>query len=392
VKHRRVACGVGLVLALLMPVTLTMAAEVKLHIPPVFQERPSWSWAAVGEMVFKYYYVPAVHLTDYQCGIVQGGKLCTGMPNCVPCDLPAGDEATMMSLLGQYPVVATQGRTAGDIALSVQSKSGTLSDAEVRDELDHGRPIVAGVSPSRFKVDDISQHMALIVGYDDSSGDLVLTVNDPFPYEDDRFMWIGAPYPSTKVSREGNGQYEIRLEKFRSKLKWSHTIYRITCAGHGCPSDNHQGTEGPAVKDDREVTQAVLAASSGDFKTLRTGHKAVDADAGTTWRSTVNFSGAKQCLVRDKDDHRGAGWSCLFKFEDRSEADGEVKDIVNRLRNSLPDGWIGTDLDEDSDAELYTRTDKFFASKPENSSAISVYLIDTKKDGRVKVYLSVDNK
>ncbi|HSQ91732.1 MAG TPA: papain-like cysteine protease family protein, partial [Nitrospiraceae bacterium] len=166
-KHRRVACGVGLVLALLMPVTLTMAAEVKLHIPPVFQERPSWCWAAVGEMVFKYYYVPAVHLTDYQCGIVQGRKLCTGMPNCVPCDLPAGDEATMVSLFGQYPVMATQGRTAGDIALSVQSKSGTLSDAEVRDELDHGRPIVAVVSPSKFKIDDISQHMALIVGYDD---------------------------------------------------------------------------------------------------------------------------------------------------------------------------------------------------------------------------------
>ena len=33
--------------------------------------------------------------------------------------------------------------------------------------------------------------MALIVGYDDRSGDLVLTVNDPFPYEDMRFLWIG---------------------------------------------------------------------------------------------------------------------------------------------------------------------------------------------------------
>ena len=65
---------------------------------------------------------------------------------------------------------------------------------------------------------------------------------------------------------------------------------------------------------------------------------------------------------------------------------------MNRLRNSLPDGWIGTDLDEDSDAELYTKTDKFSANKPGNNSAIRVYLIDTKKDGRVKVYLSVDNK
>ena len=125
---------------------------------------------------------------------------------------------------------------------------------------------------------------------------------------------------------------------------------------------------------------------------MRSRTRSCAADAGTTWRSTVNFSGAKQCLVRDKDDHRGAGWSCLFKFDDRSEADIEVTDIVNRLRNSLPDGWIGTDLDEDSDAALCTKTDKFSANKPGNNSAIRVYLIDTKKDGRVKVYLSVDNK
>jgi hypothetical protein len=139
------------------------------------------------------------------------------------------------------------------------------------------------------------------------------------------------------------------------------------------------------------VTQTVLTASSGDFKTLRTGHKAVDADTGTTWQSTVAFAGAKQCLVRDKDDSSGARWSCIFRFADRSEADKSVEDIVNRLRNSLPQGWIGTNLDEDTDTELYTKTDKFSAYKPENNSAIRVYLIDTKKDGRVKVYLSVDN-
>ena len=44
VKHRIAVFGVGLFLVLLVPVNLTMAAEVKLHIPPVFQERPSWSW------------------------------------------------------------------------------------------------------------------------------------------------------------------------------------------------------------------------------------------------------------------------------------------------------------------------------------------------------------
>jgi hypothetical protein len=384
--------GVGLFIALLASISPTKAAEVQLHIPPVFQERPSWCWAAVGEMVFKYYYVPAIHRTDYQCGIAQGRNLCAESPDCTQCDISAVDETAMVNILEQYPVMATQDRSAGDIALTLQSKTGTLSEAEVKEELDHGRPIIVGVSPSGFKVDEIPQHMALIVGYDDSSGDLMLIVNDPFPFEDDRFMWIGNPYPGASVTIANDGQYEIQFAKFRSRLKWTQTMYRIMCAGHGCPSDNHQAAEGLVGKDDREVTKIVVAASSGDFKALRTGHKAVDADTGTTWRSSVTFSGAKQCLVKDIDDRSGARWSCTFKFDDRSEADKAVGDIVNRLRKSLPDGWIGTDLDEDTDAEFYTKTDKFFADKPGNDSAIRVYLIDTKKDGRVKIYLSVDNK
>ena len=384
--------GMGLFLVLLVSVAPAMAVEVKLHIPPVFQERPSWCWAAVGEMVFKYYYVPAAHRTDYQCGIAQSRKLCVGIPNCVECDFPAGDEATMVNMLEQYPVMTTKGGVAGDIALTAQSKAGSLSEAEVKQELNEGRPIIAEVSPSGFKIDGISQHMALIVGYDDSSGNLKLTVNDPFPFEDDRFLWIANPYqPNMDMSGEHDGQYEISFERFRSKIKWSQTIYRITCTGKGCPSDNHQGVGGTSGKDDREVIQAVLTASSGDFKTLRTGHKAVGT-TGTTWRPTVAFAGAKQCLVRDKDDSDGAKWSCTFKFSDRSEADKAAEDIVKRLRNSLPLGWVGTDLDKDSYADLYSKTDKFSAHKPGTNSAISLYFIDVKKTGRVTMYLSVENK
>jgi len=390
-KNKMVVFGVGLFLALVVPVNPTMATEVRLHIAPVFQERPSWCWAAVGEMVFKYYYVPAAHRTDYQCGIVQGRNLCMGIPICIPCDLSAGDAATMINMLEQYPLMATQDGTARDIALTAQSKSGSLSEVEVKKELDEGRPIIVGISPPGFKVDGTPQHMALLVGYDDSSDDLMLTVNDPFPYEDMRFLWIGNAYLSARASGGSEGEYEIGYEAFRLRLKWTQTIYRITCTGHDCPSDNHQVADGSVGKDDRAVTQTVLMASSGDFKTLRTGHKAVEADTGTTWQSKVTFPGAKQCLVRDKDDYNGARWSCIFRFADRSEADKSVENIVNRLRNSLPHGWIGTDLDEDSDTESYTKTDKFSAYKPGNNSVVRVYLTDTKKDGRVKIYLSVDN-
>jgi hypothetical protein len=192
------------------------------------------------------------------------------------------------------------------------------------------------------------------------------------------------------MSGENTGQYEISFERFRSKIKWNQTMYRITCTGKGCPPDN-QDADGPVEKDDRTVIHAVLTASSGEFKSLRTGHKAV-GDTGTTWRSNVVFAGAKQCLVSDKDNSAGAKWSCTFKFSDRSEADKAAEDIVNRLRNNLPDGWVGTDLDKDSDTELYTRTDKFSASKPGINSAIWLYFIDMKKSGRVTMYLSVVKK
>ncbi len=297
----------------------------------------------------------------------------------------------MMNMLQQYSLLATRDGAAGDVALAAQSKAGSLSEEEVKQEINEGRPIIAGVSPSGFKIDGISQHTALIVGYDDRSGDLKLIVNDPFPFEDDRFLWIGNPYqPNMDMSEDNDGQYEVSFERFRSKIKWNHTMYRITCSGKGCPSDNLQAEGNITGKDDREVIQSVLAAASGDFKTLRTGHKAVD-HTGTTWRPNVFFAGAKQCLVRDKDDADGARWSCTFKFSDRSEADEAVKDIVKRLRNSLPEGWTATDLDQDSDTELYTKTDKFMANKPGANLVISVHFIDVKRSGRVTMHLTVNH-
>jgi hypothetical protein len=384
--------GVWLLVALLVPVNVTMAADVQLHIPPLFQERPSWCWAAVGEMVFKYYDIPALHRTDYQCGILQSRKLCTGMPNCLGCEISAVDEASVADLLEQYPPLATEAAKARDIALTAQLKDGFLSEEEVKQDLDEGRPIIVGLSPRGFKVDGIRQHMALIVGYDTSSGDLILTVNDPFPFEDMVFLWIGSPYVTAKASEDGDGRYEVGYEAFRSKLKWAKTLYRMTCRGAGCPPDNLHVAGSSVGTDDRSVIRSVLEASQRDFTTLRKGHKAVEAEMGTTWLSTVAFSGAKRCVVRDRDGSGGVRWSCQFAFPDRSEADSALVGIANRLRNSLPEGWIGTDLDVDSETEVYTRTDKFFASKPGSHSAITLYFIDTKKDGKVKIHLSVENK
>jgi len=390
-RNRSGVLGVWLWLLLLGPVNQISAGEVQLHIPPLFQERPDWCWAAVGEMVFKYYDVPAAHHTDYQCGIAQSRNLCKENSNCLECELPAVDDAAMVNLLEHYPSAAMPAASGGAIRLTARSKVGRLSEAEVKQELDANRPIIVGLSPSGFKVDGATQHMALIVGYKEGPDHLTLIVNDPFPFEDDRFLWIGNPYVRVHASGAGDAEYEIAYDRFGGRLKWTQTIYGITCTGQGCPPDTPLGASESVGQDDRTVIQTVLAASTRDFRTLRTGHKASDAVQGTTWWASASFSGARQCLVRDKDDQGSARWHCAFKFDDREDAEKAVGDIVSRVRQSLPEGWTGTDLDEDTDSELYVKTDKFSAQKPGTDSTIRVYLTNNKKNGRVTIYLSIEN-
>jgi hypothetical protein len=383
--------GIGVWVALLGPLNPALAAEVQLHIPPLFQERPDWCWAATGEMLLKYYAVPALGQTDYQCGIAQSQNFCKETHNCLECTLPPADDAGMVNLLQGYSAAAMPAGSSEAIALTARAKVGRLSEEEVKRELDAGRPIIVGLSPSGFKVEEAAVHMALIVGYKEGSDDLILVVNDPFPFEDDRFLWIGNPYVRVHASGDGDAQYEIGYNRFRGRLKWTHTIYQITCTGQGCPLDILPTAEGSAGKEDRDVIQAVLEASPEDFRSLRTGRKAFDPVQGTTWRSSASFSGAKQCLVRDKDDRSKALWRCTFKFDDREDAEKALPDIVGRVRQGLPEGWSGTDLDEETDSELSVTTDKFSAKKPGASAIVRVYLTDIKKNGRVTIYLSVEN-
>jgi Papain-like cysteine protease AvrRpt2 len=392
VKQRMRVAGVWISLLFSSSLASAMAGELQLHIPPVLQERPGWDWLAVGEMVLKYYAVPAAHRTSYQCGVIKSVKSCVGTSNCAECVAPDATDAAMEQVLTQYPIMATQGGKAGDIALTVQAKNGGLTEAEVKQELTAGRPIIVGLSPPGFAAKGTLHHLALIIGYDDGYGELMVTINDPFPFDDERFSKLGNPYRRKGMSGIGDGQYGIGLEQFRSTLNWTSTFYGIICVGHDCPSDHHRVIHKLAWKSDQRALDVVLAAATEDFKPLRRGHKAADLVAGTTWQSDVVFAGAKQCLVRDKDESHNAEWRCLFMFANRSVADELVKDMLARLHSSVPQGWIQTVGHEVSEAEEYVRIDTFSASKPDSNTILSLYVIESKKDRRVKMYLTVENK
>lgn len=216
------------IVAFLVCIFLVSAARAgELSIEPVYQRTPMWCWAAVGEMIFRHYGVANINPGgDFQCGILALlHPVCN--QNCYNCPVPAGSLSTMNNMLTQYPSFA--GRvTRTSTRVSTSPRSSRLTLAEVRAEIDAGRPIVAGISPSGYNVSNVSQHVALIVGYDGND----LIVNDPFPFGTRYFN--GDPYEAAGGAAVARGQYRIPYRQFVERLQWRESIYRIRCSGPDC--------------------------------------------------------------------------------------------------------------------------------------------------------------
>jgi hypothetical protein len=212
------------------------AADEKLSIDPVFQETPVWCWAAVGEMVFRHYDVPNINpVGDYQCGIASQ-MLPSCEYSCANCVSSAGSLIYMNNVLIRYPKIAQfrTGIPTGTISSSPVYRA--LTRAEIEEEIDNGRPIVAGISPTGFPAGGTSQHVALIIGYEEDDDQFILIVNDPFPYGHPAFRGQGDPFLKAGGEKVEEGQYRIRFDRFKTRLLWRESIYRIRCKGDACPS------------------------------------------------------------------------------------------------------------------------------------------------------------
>lgn len=211
-------------------------SDEALSISPVYQETPVWCWAAVGEMVLRHYDVPTINPAgDFQCGIVALMHPVCEL-NCGNCILPAGSLSYMNDMLTRYPTIASfrTGIPAGRIRTNPVHRS--LTKSEIKGEIDNGSPIVAGISPSGFSFGGVSQHVALIVGYEEEDSDFYLIVNDPFPYGILMFQGRPDPYIVAGGSNVESGQYRIKFEKFKNRLLWRESIYKIRCNGNDCPN------------------------------------------------------------------------------------------------------------------------------------------------------------
>jgi len=200
-----------------------------LDISPRIQESPVWCWVAVGQMVFEHYDIPNVNPNgDYQCGIVGAlaGPSSPCFGNCRLCNVAGGTMNNIKAMIVTYPRDVQFLLHQRVTQLSATVYDSPLSKGQVKTEIDAGRPIVTGVN---FDAGNHpSQHVALIVGYDeDTEGNLILTINDPFPYDLRPFNALPNPYVKAGGDDGRDGSFTIDYDKFRSGLRWREGIYQI---------------------------------------------------------------------------------------------------------------------------------------------------------------------
>jgi len=167
-----------------------------LPISPVYQQTPEWCWAATSQMVFTYFDLPDLNGGgDYQCGIVAAafGPSSVCWTDCAACVTGIGTMTNMQEQLYNYGIIANQLGISSPVLNSTILFS-YLSYDQVKTEILGNRPVVVGISPTGFSLPNISEHVALIVGFDERSGTPSLIVNDPFPFYLPQFGNVPDPY------------------------------------------------------------------------------------------------------------------------------------------------------------------------------------------------------
>jgi len=200
-----------------------------LPISPTFQQTVVWCWAASAEMVFRYYGLPNLNPGgNYQCGIVGAwfsNSACVF--NCGLCPNPIGPMSNELAVIRGYgPFANTFGFPSRVLSASLIFRA--LSAAEIKNEIDAGRPVVVGIAPGGgFALPNASQHIAVLVGYEFTASSQTVIVNDPFPFNFAPYSQIAHPYLSRGAQQLQQGQYRVALSDLVAFLGWANSIYQI---------------------------------------------------------------------------------------------------------------------------------------------------------------------
>lgn len=197
----------------------TASAGYTLKIYPIMESAAGRGWAAIGEMVMRYYAVPNASVEDdYQCGIA---NFLTGKQDCSEPGKMGAFNATLEVIDGFQPYAFAFFDEAP--RQMRWQRGGVLPQAELIHEIELERPVVAAIAPPKMSESDKDkQQVALIVGYEGDASSLQIVVNDPRAYEfgADPYIDIGAQMLET-------GQYLISYDSFVRDMRWTETIHHI---------------------------------------------------------------------------------------------------------------------------------------------------------------------
>lgn len=197
-------------------------ADITLNIDPVIESQPGRSWAAVGEMVMRYYSAPNTGPNDdYQCGIA---NFLTGQRMSEECAAPAKITAwqAIQKIVTDYLAYAHQFFQEDPHAMAFQLGK-VLPPDELIHELEFERPIVVAIEPPKMSDGDKdTKEVGLIVGYQGSADNLQIIVNDPRSYSVG-----GNPYIDAGGKQLDTGQYQLPYQDFLKEMRWTASIYRI---------------------------------------------------------------------------------------------------------------------------------------------------------------------
>lgn len=208
---------------------VTLSGKAALAVAPSLQQTPVWCWAASAEMVFRYYGLPNLNPSgNYQCGIVGAWFNNTAcFFDCGLCRVGIGPMSNQHELIVGYGQFARAFGVQSRV-LSASLIFRALTAAEIKAEIDDGRPVVIGLSPGQaFALPNLSQHIAVLIGYDFTAGEPRVIVNDPFPFGIFPYNTAPHPYLSRGAVEVRTGQYVISLSAVSSGLVWGNTIYGI---------------------------------------------------------------------------------------------------------------------------------------------------------------------
>lgn len=197
---------------------LPSRATEPLPILPARARAEGWGALALGEMVFRYFGLPAARgAAEYQCGIAavlmppRDARDC--LADCLRCERGSGLPVDVKTILEQYPKRLERQDPKVEVQIVVTTQPVALTPWALRSQLLKNRPIVALLGAQH----GVPQSL-LIVGYRDIDDDLILLVNDPLARD--------AAFWSTVDATAGPhaGSWWVSYDHLREPLDWDHTL------------------------------------------------------------------------------------------------------------------------------------------------------------------------